>query len=97
MRRLRDVIHLAAHAVDGVLLVVKAGETNRRALVQVRKRLDRVGGRLVGAVLNFVHDLHPDGYIYGAYYHAYYGTKGKHDYLGQTHSVGQEDEGRGEA
>jgi capsular exopolysaccharide synthesis family protein len=38
--------------VDGVLLVVRAGKTDRSALVEVRHRMERVGARIVGAVLN---------------------------------------------
>jgi len=38
--------------VDGVLLVIRAGVTRREAVVEARFRLDRAGGRVVGAVLN---------------------------------------------
>jgi capsular exopolysaccharide synthesis family protein len=41
-----------ARAVDGVLVVVRADQTDRPALVQMRQRLERVGARVVGAVLN---------------------------------------------
>jgi tyrosine-protein kinase Etk/Wzc len=54
---------------DGVLLVVKFGETDRRALAHVRRRLDRVGARVVGAVLNFVPASDRDSRYYGLYYH----------------------------
>jgi capsular exopolysaccharide synthesis family protein len=63
-----DAEVVAARNVDGVLLVVKAGQTTRRTLAQVRKRLDRVGAKLVGAVLNCVTDLHRHAYDYYAYY-----------------------------
>ena len=38
---------------DGVLVVVRAGKTDRRALAEVRQRLERVGAHVIGAVLNF--------------------------------------------
>jgi non-specific protein-tyrosine kinase len=41
-----------AGAVDGVLVVVKADKTDRPALAQMRQRLERVGARVIGAVLN---------------------------------------------
>ncbi len=41
-----------ADRADGVLLVVRAGKTDRRTLGEVRQRLEHVGARIVGAVLN---------------------------------------------
>jgi tyrosine-protein kinase Etk/Wzc len=38
--------------VDGVLLVVRAGVTQRSALVQAKQQLDRIGAPLIGIVLN---------------------------------------------
>jgi Mrp family chromosome partitioning ATPase len=67
-----DAEVVAARNVDGVLLVVKAGQSTRRTLAQVRKRLDRVGAKLVGAVLNCVTDLQRNAYDY----YAYYGSNG---------------------
>ena len=72
-----DAEVLAAQAVDGVILVVRAGSTSRRALAYVRKRLERVGAKLVGAVLNRVPDRRRDGYYYGSYYDDYYGSEEK--------------------
>lgn len=37
---------------DGVVLVVRAGKTERGAVEEARKRIKRVGARLLGAVLN---------------------------------------------
>jgi capsular exopolysaccharide synthesis family protein len=71
-----DAEVVAAQSVDGVLLIVKAGETNKRALAYVRKRLERVGAKLVGAVLNGVPNRGRDGYSYGSYYDSYYGEEG---------------------
>ncbi len=41
---------------DGVLVVVRAGKTDRRALARTRQRLERIGVRVIGAVLNGVPD-----------------------------------------
>ena len=41
---------------DGAIVVVRVGDTNRRALAELRHRLDRVGVRVAGAVLNFSRD-----------------------------------------
>jgi capsular exopolysaccharide synthesis family protein len=59
-----DAAILAAEA-GGVLLVVRAGETNREAVNQTLRQLDGVGARVLGAVLN-----DPSGEVkrYGDYY-----------------------------
>jgi polysaccharide biosynthesis transport protein len=46
-----DAVALGAQA-DAVLLVVRAGRTRREAAVDARKRLEAVGARVLGAVLN---------------------------------------------
>jgi Mrp family chromosome partitioning ATPase len=38
--------------VDGVVLVVRSGVTERRALERAKEQLDRVGARVLGIVLN---------------------------------------------
>lgn len=55
--------------VDGVVLVVQAGKTSLPAATQARRRIEDVGGRIVGAVLNNV-DL--DDRRAGHYYQYYY-------------------------
>ena len=52
-------------AADGVLLVLRAGQTDRDAAQQARQQLAAVGARLIGAVLN-----DPTGQTeqYGGYY-----------------------------
>ena len=55
--------------VDGVVLVVHAGKTSLPAAAQARRRVEDVGGRIVGAVLNNV-DL--DDRRTGQYYQYYY-------------------------
>lgn len=59
--------------VDGVLLVVRAGHTDRSAAQQSVQQLSSVGSRIVGAVLN-----DPDAKVpgYGGFYHYdYYGEE----------------------
>ena len=58
---------------DGVLLVVRAGQTERGAAQQAIQQLGNVGARIIGAVLN-----DPDAKVpqYGGYYqYEYYGEE----------------------
>ena len=61
--------------VDGVVVVVKVGKTDHRALTQARQQLDRLGVPVVGAVLNFV-PAENRGRYYNTHYHAYYSPEG---------------------
>lgn len=67
-----DAAVLGARA-DGVVLVVRAGQTDRGAALEAVRQLDTVRARVLGAVLN-----DPDASVarYGGYYH--------HDYYGET-------------
>lgn len=58
-----------APRVDGVLLVVRAGHTDRQAARQARINLQRVGARILGVVLN---DVELRSGRYGYYYYYYY-------------------------
>jgi capsular exopolysaccharide synthesis family protein len=58
---------ILAQAVDGVLLVVDAGETAQEIAQQAAESLRQVGAHLIGVVLNRV-SARRDGY----YYHEYY-------------------------
>ncbi len=62
-----DAATLAASA-DGVILVVRAGQTDRGAAELARQRVTSAGGRVFGAVLN-----DPDGVVthFGKPYYAY--------------------------
>jgi succinoglycan biosynthesis transport protein ExoP len=60
-----DAATLAASA-DGVIIVVRAGQTDRGAAELARQRVSAAGGRILGAVLN-----DPDGRI-GNYDKGYY-------------------------
>jgi succinoglycan biosynthesis transport protein ExoP len=46
-----DSLRLTAR-VDGVILVVRAGVTQRRALARAKQQLDKVGARVIGVVVN---------------------------------------------
>jgi len=48
-----DAVVIAAH-VDAVVLVVRHGKTERSAAAEARRRLDGVGARVLGFVLNAV-------------------------------------------
>jgi len=71
---------ILASAVDGVLLLAKAGKTSKDAVARARRSLDDVDARVVGAVLNAV-DLsdRASGYYYYYYerYGGYYGHQGR--------------------
>ena len=62
-----DAATLAASA-DGVILVVRAGQTDRGAAELARQRVSSAGGRIFGAVLN-----DPDGLVgrFDSSYYAY--------------------------
>jgi len=64
-----------ATAVDGVIVVARAGDTSRKALSSVITTLTRLRANLVGVVLNGVHREVSAGYYYyyghySKYYHA---------------------------
>jgi succinoglycan biosynthesis transport protein ExoP len=61
-----------ATAVDGVIVVARAGETSRKALSTVITTLTRLRANLVGVVLNEVHKEVSAGYYY------YYGQYSKY-------------------
>ncbi len=55
--------------VDGTVLVVRAGKASRDSVVEAKRAIVGVGGRIVGALLNLV-ELHSGSY--GGYRYAYY-------------------------
>jgi capsular exopolysaccharide synthesis family protein len=61
-----------ATAVDGVLVIVRAGQTTRKAVASVLAILNRVRAKTVGLVLNEVHRELSDSYGYYGYYRSYY-------------------------
>lgn len=58
--------------VDGVILVLKGASTPRRVVHDAKKRLQSVGARVLGVVLNQVDVTSGDYYYYNRYYTAYY-------------------------
>jgi succinoglycan biosynthesis transport protein ExoP len=67
-----------ATAVDGVIVVARAGDTSRKALSSVITTLTRLRANLVGVVLNEVHrEVSAGYYYYYGHYSKYYGRSGK--------------------
>jgi len=69
-----------AAAVDGVVMVAVAGETNRRAIDLALSTLRRVRANVLGLVLNEITSNTSDGYYYHGYggkYYKYYQAGGK--------------------
>ncbi|ADL07276.1 CpsD/CapB family tyrosine-protein kinase [Thermosediminibacter oceani] len=60
--------------VDGVILVVEEGSTEREAAVAAKQQLDKVNARILGVVLNKVKQQKGGGY----YYYYYYYGEGDH-------------------
>jgi capsular exopolysaccharide synthesis family protein len=61
-----------ATAVDGVIVVARAGQTSRKAVATVLATLNRLRAHVVGVVLNEVHKELSDSYYYYGYYRSYY-------------------------
>jgi len=61
-----------ATVVDGVVVVTRAGETNRKAVASVIATLKRLRATVVGVVLNEVHKELSDSYYYYSHYGKYY-------------------------
>ena len=61
-----------AAAVDGVVMVAKAGETNRKTVATALSTLQRVRANVIGLVLNSVTSNMSDSYRYYGYYGKYY-------------------------
>ena len=64
-----------ATAVDGVIVVARAGQTSRKAVASVLAILNRLRAKVVGLVLNEVHKELSDSYYYYGYYRSYYAPK----------------------
>ncbi len=63
-----------ATAVDGVLVVARAGRTTRKAVATVLATLNRVRAKTIGLVLNEVHRELSESYYYYDDYRHYYRT-----------------------
>lgn len=62
-------------SVDGIVLVIRAGDTAREMVKNGVAQFEAVGSRVLGAVLNGV-DMGRDSYYYYQYYYYYYGEDG---------------------
>ena len=87
-KTLRDaglpVAAIISRSCDGVAIVVKENGVSRRELAEARGQFEKVGGRVIGAVLNDVEFNHRGmkKYYYKSYYkydssnYGYYGASG---------------------
>jgi len=58
--------------VDGVIIVTRAGQTNRKAVASVIQTLERLRANLLGIVMNDVKKEMSDSYYYSGNYRKYY-------------------------
>ena len=65
-----------AKLLDGVVLVIRVGETPREVIQNGLGQLQSVNANILGAVLNSV-DMGRDSYHYYQYYYYYYGEDGE--------------------
>lgn len=68
---------IIAQEVDGVILVLAAGEVNKEYAIRAKEQLDKVGAKILGAVLNKA-DMKTSEYYYYYYYHGSDDPKKKH-------------------
>ncbi len=61
-----------ASMADGVVIVTRAGDTNRKAVAAALSTLAQLRANVVGLVLNQVKRSHSDHYYYYGYYGKYY-------------------------
>lgn len=75
---------LLATKVDGILLVVKAGETNRKLVVRALDILSTSSERILGVVLNNMKNVLPYYYDHSYYAYRYRESKESKGRLGKT-------------
>lgn len=68
---------ILAQEVDGVILVLASGEVNKDFAQRAKEQLDKVGAKILGAVLNKA-DMKTSEYYYYYYYHGSDDSKPKH-------------------
>jgi succinoglycan biosynthesis transport protein ExoP len=86
-----DAVILSVQA-DGVLLVVRSGETPKEAFTRTRDLLNSVKCHILGVVLNAVDSNAPDYYYSYRYYPYSYGYGPQEAAEGQHQESGHEDE-----
>lgn len=67
---------ILSRLVDGVILVIRAGDTYREVVKNGLNQLHAVNARILGAILNAV-EMGRDSYYYYRYYNYYYGEDGE--------------------
>ena len=65
-----------SRSADGVVMVIRAGETAREMAKNSVTQLNAIGANILGAVLNGV-EMGRDSYYYYQYYYYYYGEDGE--------------------
>ena len=73
-----------ATAVDGVLVVARAGRTTRKAVATVLATLNRVRAKTIGLVLNEVHRELSESYYYYDYYRSLLSDAARRNTPGRT-------------
>lgn len=72
-----DALRIATHT-DGVMLVVRSGQTSRKLVADAVDKLRRTKAPILGVVLNRVEMNKKRGYYYKRYYYSkYYGRKNR--------------------
>jgi non-specific protein-tyrosine kinase len=67
-----DAVILASH-LDSVILIFDAASTGRSAALHAKEQIERVGGNIIGCVLNAFDPSNTPYYYEPYYYSAYYG------------------------
>jgi succinoglycan biosynthesis transport protein ExoP len=62
---------ILSQIAEGVIIIIRAGETRREVVRRARDQLRDVGANILGGVLNSV-DIEKDRYYYYSYYYNYY-------------------------
>lgn len=80
-----------APLIDGVVMVIDAGNNNYKLEQKIKAQLEKTGGKILGVILNNVNLKEMNGYYgksyYGRYGYGYgYGNQKKDDSSGKTHS-----------
>lgn len=84
---------LLSRFADGVVLVVRGGATPKKVALDAKKRLEAIGARILGAVLNDVDLTSGDYYYYNRYYYSYYRRPGTGEQQAATGNGGSEGPG----
>jgi capsular exopolysaccharide synthesis family protein len=88
---------ILAPVVDGVILVIKGGETPKEAVNRTKRLLQEVRGHLIGTVLNNVDVRSADYNYYSRYYYYGYGRYGKKYGYGYGYGENQDEKNQPEA